>query len=251
MRDVELPLPGRVLAIAGVILVGLALLWWFATSSPPQPSVEAEPDEERTTGGQIEEKAPPDSEAEAEPRNASSGKEGEGEAEASTGEPEVGSGSDPEADGSAGEPPGGPLPAGVTGETVTFSLYYVENDSRGLTRVVRRHTVPATLAAKAHAAVRLLAESPPRGKRSPFPDGTRVREVWTTPGGLAYVDLSSEVRQLAGSLAEIHAVYSVVNTLIDTFPEILAVQVLVDGQESDTLVGHIDISRPLSRHEDW
>jgi len=70
--------------------------------------------------------------------------------------------------------------------------------------------------------------------------------------GIAYIDLSSELRDdhPGGSTGELLTVYSLVLTLT-SFPEINKVQILIDGDSSETLVGHIDISTPLERDESW
>ena len=65
--------------------------------------------------------------------------------------------------------------------------------------------------------------------------------------GLVYVVF--EVLQknfVGGSTGEEMLVGSVVNTLTE-FPEIQKVQILVDGQEVETLSGHMDLSQPLPR----
>ncbi|MFA6711587.1 MAG: hypothetical protein WCS33_02585 [Candidatus Caldatribacteriota bacterium] len=38
---------------------------------------------------------------------------------------------------------------------------------------------------------------------------------------------------------------------LTSFPEINKVQILVDGNSGETLVGHVDTSIPLERDEDW
>jgi spore germination protein GerM len=82
---------------------------------------------------------------------------------------------------------------------------------------------------------------------SPLPQETRVREVWVSPGGIAFIDFDASLPDSlgGGSLEEIQAVYGVVATVTRSFPEIRAVQILVDGEEVETLDGHVDISRPL------
>jgi germination protein M len=45
-------------------------------------------------------------------------------------------------------------------------------------------------------------------------------------------------------------VYSIVNSLTEISP-IKGVQILVEGNERNSLVGHVDISMPLLRDEDW
>ncbi len=68
--------------------------------------------------------------------------------------------------------------------------------------------------------------------------------------GVARADFSEELRtnHWGGSLGEILTVYAIVNTLAQ-FSEIDTVQVLIDGQPQETLVGHMDLSRPLQ--PDW
>ena len=46
-------------------------------------------------------------------------------------------------------------------------------------------------------------------------------------------------------------VYSIVNTLTDNLPAIVAVQLLVDGHQVDTLAGHVDVRRPLMKDLRW
>jgi hypothetical protein len=46
-------------------------------------------------------------------------------------------------------------------------------------------------------------------------------------------------------------VYSIVNALTMNLPAVTSVQVLVDGKEVDTLVGHVDLRRPLTKNVSW
>jgi hypothetical protein len=46
-------------------------------------------------------------------------------------------------------------------------------------------------------------------------------------------------------------VYAIVNALTVNLPDITSVQVLVDGKEVDTLVGHLDLRHPLRRGARW
>lgn len=83
------------------------------------------------------------------------------------------------------------------------------------------------------------------------PSSTRVNSLYISEG-IAYIDLSSEIinRHPGGSAGELLTVYSIIMTLT-SFPEINKVQILVDGNSGETLVGHVDISIPLERDEDW
>ena len=97
-----------------------------------------------------------------------------------------------------------------------------------------------------------LGEAPsPLG--SPFPVGTELRAVYLAPGGDAFVDLNREVTREhgGGSLDELFTIYALVNALTTNMPEISAVQILIEGREVDTLVGHIDLRHPLGQNMKW
>ncbi|MEN3202786.1 MAG: GerMN domain-containing protein [Atribacterota bacterium] len=82
-----------------------------------------------------------------------------------------------------------------------------------------------------------------------IPKGTQLNAVFVE-GNTAYVDLSSEMakNQSGGTSQEFLSVYAVVDTLT-AFPGIEQVKILIDGKETQTLCGHIDISKPLRRDE--
>ena len=65
---------------------------------------------------------------------------------------------------------------------------------------------------------------------------------------IVYVNFSEEMvtQRFGGSSREILAVAAIVNTLTE-FPEVDAVQILVDGKKVETLFGHMDITEPLGR----
>lgn len=85
---------------------------------------------------------------------------------------------------------------------------------------------------------------------SMIPKGTKLRSV-QVKNGVAYVDFSRElVRKFGGgSAGEIMLVGSIVNTLTE-FPEVKAVQILVEGKTVETIAGHMDTSEPLKRFKD-
>jgi hypothetical protein len=88
---------------------------------------------------------------------------------------------------------------------------------------------------------------------SAIPDGTKVRAVYLDAQGQAFVDLSAEVAtgHPGGALEELLTVYSIVNAVTANIPAIHAVQILVDGHEVDSLAGHVDLRRPLTRNATW
>jgi spore germination protein GerM len=88
---------------------------------------------------------------------------------------------------------------------------------------------------------------------SAIPPETKLREVFVTERGDAFVDLTSEVatKHSGGSLDEIFTVYGIVNALTVNLPAIKRVQILVDGKEVDTLAGHVDLRHPLAKNLEW
>lgn len=82
-----------------------------------------------------------------------------------------------------------------------------------------------------------------------LPSGTRLNAVFVE-GNTAYVDLSAEMakNQSGGTSQEFLSVYAIVDTLT-AFPGIEQVQILINGKETKTLCGHIDVSEPLRRDE--
>jgi hypothetical protein len=86
-----------------------------------------------------------------------------------------------------------------------------------------------------------------------IPEGTTVRSVFLTPRGEAFVDLSREMtsRHAGGSMNEGLSVYAIVNAMIVNLPDISAVQILIDGQEVDSIAGHLDLRNPLRRSTQW
>lgn len=64
--------------------------------------------------------------------------------------------------------------------------------------------------------------------------------------GVAYVDIDGgSLEKLGGSTQEEILIGQIVETLINSFDEIQKVQFLVDGKETDSLLGHVDTSEPF------
>lgn len=137
----------------------------------------------------------------------------------------------------------------IATEPVTLQLFLIDSSNRRLVARIQRLEAPMTLAAKAQLAIEQLINT----VGSPLPPGTEVREVWISTAGIAYIDFGADLPATMpkGSLAEIHAVYGVVGTLTTSFPQIRAVQFLVNGSGVDTLTGHFDLAGPVSPHGDW
>ena len=80
-----------------------------------------------------------------------------------------------------------------------------------------------------------------------IPEGTSLLSVFVGPQKTAYIDLTRQVRdgQPGGVMAEAQTVYSIVNTITLNVEGVEAVKILIEGQESPTLAGHVDLKQPL------
>ncbi len=85
------------------------------------------------------------------------------------------------------------------------------------------------------------------GAVASIPSGTRLREMYITRDGIAYVDFSRELKDnhRSGTTAEVATVFAIVNSLTYNFKSIKRVSILIEGNEQETLNGHVDLTRPL------
>jgi len=137
----------------------------------------------------------------------------------------------------------------VPGEMIEVNLYF--SDSQAMYLVSEKRKIPPTTSLVKQVVVELIKGPDSSDLYSTIPEGTRVNEVYIADD-IVYVDLSEEVfkNHPGGSSGELMTVYSIVNSLTEISP-IKGVQILVEGNERNSLVGHVDISMPLLRDEDW
>ena len=130
---------------------------------------------------------------------------------------------------------------------INVKLFFQAADRTGLLIEERVVVFSPDLASQIRAVVEELVRGSKVGLVSTLAPATKVREVFVSGRGVAYVDLSKEALELggAGSEAELIAVYSVVNSLTANFPAVKRVQILVEDRPTPTLAGHVDLTRPL------
>jgi spore germination protein GerM len=87
--------------------------------------------------------------------------------------------------------------------------------------------------------------------RSPIPEKTRLREVYLDMYQTVYVDVTHEFidNHPGGVYEEIYTLLGLIRTIRENFPLVARVQILVEGQEIDTLAGHIITNKPLTGDE--
>lgn len=146
-----------------------------------------------------------------------------------------------------------PTAPATPGRKIKARLYYVSENGAHLTAIERDVAYGEGPAAQAQAIINAQIAPVTEPLVSAVPPGARLRALYVTERGDAYVDLSREViaGHSGGSLDELLTVYTIVDVLTTNLPAITAVQVLVDGKEVETLAGHVDLRRPLSKNLAW
>jgi len=129
-------------------------------------------------------------------------------------------------------------------EPTTILLFFPSEHDSLLHREEREIIPESSLAKQAKRIILELLNGSQQGYLSPIPPETRLRELYITKDGVAYVDFSREImdKHLSGSSAEMSTIYSIVNSLSYNLKPIKKVFILIDGGEKKTLGGHIDLT---------
>jgi len=141
----------------------------------------------------------------------------------------------------------------VPGRKIKARLFYVSQDGLRLTGVEREVAYGEGTANQAREIVNAQLAGVAEPLVSPVPAGTKLRALYVTERGEAYVDVSREAvsGHTGGSGDELLTIFAIVNALTVNLPAVTAVQLLVDGKEIETLAGHVDLGRPLAKNMSW
>ena len=134
-------------------------------------------------------------------------------------------------------------------QKIKIKAYFPDDAGINLIAVNRTVEVEDT-AEKYLAAVKALMIKPnEKDLTAIFPKNAKIHGV-TFKDGTAYVDFDSNITKsfAGGSTGEELLVGSVVKTLTE-FKEVKQVRFLVDGQEIETLSGHMDLSTPIKKSD--
>ena len=144
-------------------------------------------------------------------------------------------------------------PTAAPERKITATFFYVAEDGVSLVAVQREVTFGEPVSEQARHIIDAQIAPPPAPQVSAIPRGTKLRAVYVSEQGDAFVDVSAEAstNHTGGALDELFAVYALVNALTVNLPAITRVQILVDGKEVDTLAGHVDLRQPLAKNLAW
>jgi hypothetical protein len=147
--------------------------------------------------------------------------------------------------------PGAPIaPAAVP--RIKAVLYFASEDGLRLVPVENEVALAEGVVAQARSIVEAqLAAAAPAPLVSTIPKGAALRGIFVSQRNEAFVDLDPSIRTAhpGGTLQELMTVYTIVNALLTNLPNLQDVQILIGGQEVDTLAGHVDLRRPLRKNE--
>lgn len=132
-------------------------------------------------------------------------------------------------------------------QTTRVHLYFSDKENDFLIAEERTLEHPDNPAFFARSIVEALIRGPQQGLVRTIPEETAIRAIYVTQEGVCYVDLTASVADdhPGGIKSELFTVYSIANSLVLNVPEIEAVKILVNGNESATLAGHIDLQVPV------
>lgn len=137
-------------------------------------------------------------------------------------------------------------PAQTTHRSITAFFLHPLVD--GLVPIERRILVQTRLENQLKQAIDQLTIAPnPSQALLLWPANTYLRELYLLADGTVVVDFDSAFlnQTAAGATRETLMVISLVHTLLESFPEFQQVAFLVDGRVVESLLGHVDVERPL------
>lgn len=141
---------------------------------------------------------------------------------------------------------------GLLLERRDVTLYFSDRDAEYLVGEMRKITKGNNLEAEAEDLLQELILGP-KGQLLPtLPPDTELISFQIDDKGTGRVNFNRVLSRghPGGSSAEMMTVYSVVNSLALNFPEIKKVQFLVEGEEIETIAGHLSVRHPISPKPD-
>ena len=132
-------------------------------------------------------------------------------------------------------------------EKTVIHLYFSNKENSFLIAEKRLLVQPDDPAQMGKLIIESLIKGPKEGLMRTISSDATLRALFVTEDKTAYADFSPVIRERhpGGCKSEIITIYSIVNSLILNIPEIDTVKILIDGRESMTLAGHIDLRFPL------
>lgn len=132
-------------------------------------------------------------------------------------------------------------------DRMVIHLYFADKDNSFLIAEERSFFYLSDPAEAGKQIIEALIHGPEKGLMQTIPGAAKLRALYVTQDGTAYVDLTVAVKEQhpGGVKSELLTIYSIVNSLTLNISEINTVKILIGGSESLTLAGHVDLSSPF------
>jgi spore germination protein GerM len=130
----------------------------------------------------------------------------------------------------------------------TVTLYFANEHEEALIAETRLVAIGKEFVDQIEQVVGALLTGPQNDGVSTIADGTELLNVfYDSDEATLYLDLSSEfvAGHPGGSSAEYFTIAAIMRTVSQNFPEVRAVQLLVEGLQVGTIGGHIDAYKPF------
>jgi hypothetical protein len=138
-----------------------------------------------------------------------------------------------------------PMAPPVGGPTERVTLFVAYDDIGILRPQAAEIPLPGVRQQRAEQLLRaLFALYLDKSSPHPLPPGSELRAVYLVDPGLAVIDVNAAFADghRSGILSEELTVASLIETLSVNLPGIAKVKILVDGEQRETLAGHVDLS---------
>ena len=147
----------------------------------------------------------------------------------------------------------GPSRPGGAGQVETVrevTLYFGSSDGGSLVAEHRQISSSRDVLENLRRVIEALVAGPEGDGVAPLPASARLRGVFIHDR-TAFIDFSQDIVKdfAGGTTAEYVLISSLVQTACANFSEVDAVRILVEGEEVNTIGGHLLISRPLKAQE--
>ena len=139
-------------------------------------------------------------------------------------------------------------PSDIPPEPQEVNLFLLDATALTLVPVKTERRLHIELTKRLNQIVTALIQETPPNFRNTIPRGTMLNEVYIDSQQTAYLDFSSHLidGHIGGTTAEFLTVTAILRTVFDAVPDdIKHVQILVDGEEVETIAGHLNLSQPL------
>ncbi|GAB4337534.1 MAG: hypothetical protein Kow0099_10970 [Candidatus Abyssubacteria bacterium] len=134
-----------------------------------------------------------------------------------------------------------------------IKLYFSDEAAGALVAETRRVELSDNIPSNAARIIDELVKGPQSSGLQPtIPPGTRLLDSYYFDNTLV-LDFSIELQanHSGGSAGELLTVYSIVNTMTGNLPGVARVKIMLEGNEIESLAGHLDLTKPLSMDTRW